>query len=123
VANLIWHPADQDTVYFNPLGVYRPSDELKLYYEVSGIAAGEEYTTQVLVRRGSGGGGVLKKLFGGGGAAISVKFQERSGADPGVQRAIALDRLKPGTYTLEVAITDAAGRKDRRQHEFQVVAR
>jgi hypothetical protein len=52
-----------------------------------------------------------------------VKFTERAGADPGVQRAIALDRLKPGTYTLEVTVSDAAGRKDRRQRQFQVVER
>ncbi len=123
VANLVWRPAEQDTVFFNPIGVYRPSDELRLYYEVNGIAPGSEYTTQVLVKRGSGGGGLFKKLFGGGGAAISIKFQERADADPGVHRAIALDRLKPGTYTLEVAVTDAAGRKDRRQREFQVAAR
>jgi hypothetical protein len=123
VANLTWQPAERDTVYFNPLGAYRPSDELRLYYEVRGIAAGEEYTTQVQVKRGSGGGGLLKKIFGGGGAAISVKFQERADADPGVQRAIDLDRLKPGAYTLEVTITDAAGRKDRRQHQFEVVER
>ena len=123
VANLVWHPAERDTVYFNPLGAYRPTDELRLYYEVRGIAAGEAYTTQVQVKRGSGSGGLLKKIFGGGGAAISVKFQERAGADPGVQRAIALDRLKPGAYTLEVTITDAAGRKDRRQHQFEVVER
>lgn len=122
-ANLVWQPEGQDTVYFNPLGVYRPAEEMRLYYEVTGIPAGADYTTQVLVRKGSGGGGLLRKLFGGSGAAISVRFQERAGQHPGIQRAIALDRLKPGSYTLEVTVTDAEGRRDRRRREFQVAVR
>ena len=123
VADLTWVPPAGDTVYFNPLGAYRASDELRVYYEVTGIPAGEEYTTEVQVRRGSGGGGVLKKIFGGGGAAITVKFEERAPEAAGVQRTIALDRLKPGQYTLEVAVEDASGRKDRRRREFQVVGK
>jgi hypothetical protein len=81
------------------------------------------YTTQVLVRRGSGGGGLLKKIFGGGGTAISVRFEEQVDAEPGIARSIALDKLRPGTYTLEVTVTDIRGRKDRRQREFQVAQR
>ncbi|HET6795888.1 MAG TPA: hypothetical protein VFH40_01910, partial [Gemmatimonadales bacterium] len=36
-------------------------------------------------------------------------------------RTLKLDRLKPGNYVLEVVVTDAEGRKDRRTQEFQVV--
>ena len=123
VANLVWRPTEADTVFFNPTRVHRAAEELRLYYELSGLPVGERYTTQVLVRRGSGGGGLLKKIFGGGGAAISVRFEEQVDAQPGILRTIALDKLRPGTYTLEVTVTDVRGRKDRRQREFQVAQR
>jgi len=122
-ANLTWRPTQSDTVFFNPTRVHRAAEELRLYYELHGLPIGEMYTTQVLVRRGSGGGGVLKKIFGGGGTAISVRFEEQADAQPGILRSIALDKLRPGTYTLEVTVTDIRGRKDRRQREFQVAQR
>ena len=122
-ANLTWRPTESDTVFFNPTRVHRAAQELRLYYELHGLPVGEMYTTQVLVRRGSGGGGLLKKIFGGGGTAISVRFEEQVDAEPGIARSIALDKLRPGTYTLEVTVTDIRGRKDRRQREFQVAQR
>ena len=123
-ANLIWQASEADTVFFNPTRVHRAAEELRLYYELHGLPVGEMYTTQVLVRRGDGGGGgFLRKVFGGGGAAISVRFEEQAGPTPGIMRTIALDKLRPGTYTLEVTVTDVRGRKDRRQREFQVAPR
>lgn len=120
-ANLTWEPAAGDTVFFNPLRTYRRSESMRVYYELAGIPEGERYATQVAVKRGSGGRNLLQKIFGGSGAAITVRFEESAPSVPGIQREISLERLKPGAYTLEVTVTDAAGRKDTRQRQFQVV--
>ena len=77
---------------------------------------------QVTVKRGKGGGGFLKKIFGGGASALSVKFQEHSTtATTSMHRSLSLAKLRPGDYTLEVTITDAAGRTDKRSEPFEVV--
>ncbi len=120
-ANLVWEQAPGDTVFFNPLRTYRPGETMRVFYEVLGIAPGTRYATQVAVKRGTGDRNLLQKIFGGGGAAITVRFEEEATASTGVQREIALDKLKPGMYTLEVTVTDPSGRKDRRQQRFQIL--
>ena len=118
----VWHPAPGDTVFFNPLRTFRTGEEMQLYYEVVGLPAGGDYSTQVAVKRGKGGGGFLKKIFGGGGSALSVKFQEHANASTAaVRRTLSLAKLKPGDYTLEVSVTDGAGRTDKRAEQFEVV--
>jgi hypothetical protein len=95
---------------------------MELYYEVEGLSTGDPYTVHVTVRKHGGGGGLFKKIFGGGSAAISLKFEERARPPlAAAHRSLKLDRLKPGSYDLEVAINDQNGRKDRRIQEFQVV--
>ncbi len=120
-ANLVWEQAPGDTVFFNPLRTYRSGESMRVFYEVLGIAPGERYATQVAVKRGTGNRTLMQKIFGGGGAAITVRFEEEATPSSGVQREIALEDLKPGMYTLEVTVTDGAGRRDRRQQQFQVV--
>jgi hypothetical protein len=77
---------------------------------------------ELSVRKKGSSGGLFRKIFGGGGAAIRLKFQEQA-TSPRVNthRSLQLDRLKPGQYVLDVQVTDASGRRDRRQQEFQVV--
>jgi GWxTD domain-containing protein len=120
-ANLSWRRTADDTVLFNPLRTYRRSDEMELYYEIEGLHP-SPYTIQVEVRKKGSGGGLFRKIFGGGGAAIRLKFEEQA-TTPFVtsHRRLRLDRLKPGNYVLELLVVDAAGRKDRRSQEFQVV--
>ena len=120
-ANLAWRRAPDDTVLFNPLRTYRRDEEMELYYEIDGLRP-TPYTVELAVKKKGGGGGLFRKIFGGGGAAIKLKFQEQA-TTPQVttHRRLQLDRLKPGEYVLEVQVTDANGRKDRRTQEFQVV--
>ena len=125
VAHLAWtSDVTGDSVLFNPLGLYAHTDTLQVYYEVFGIAPGAGYTTQIEVRKGKGGGGVLRKVFGGGGTSIKLRFQDRAGpAGAGLHRDVSLEKLGPGTYTLRVTVTDAAGKDDRREARFTVVGR
>ncbi len=117
-----WQPVPGDTVFFNPLRTFRVGEEMQLYYEVSGLGINSTYSTQLAVRRGRGGGGFLKKIFGGGGSAISVKFSEQvSRPSLAVHRTLSLQKLQPGEYSLEVTVTDGAGRTDRRLEPFEVV--
>ncbi len=125
MAHLAWKSESTgDSVLFNPLGLYTPTDTLQVYYEVYGIAQGAGYTTQIEVRKGKGGGGLLGKIFGGGAGAIKLRFQDRAGpSGVGLHRDVSLEKLSPGTYTLRVTVSDAAGNDDRREERFTVVGR
>jgi len=122
-SNLLWHRSAGDTVLFNPLHTFKRSEDMELYYEIQGLETGSPYTVRVAVRRQGGGGGLLKKIFGGGSAALSLKFDAHATAlVESAHRTLKLEGLKPGSYTLEVLLSDGAGRKDRREQEFRVVA-
>lgn len=122
VSSLGWAREGADTVYFNPLRRFRRADEMLVYYDVTGIAAGADYSTELEVRK-EGGGGFLRRLFGGGGAAISLTFDEEKRPEPGIERAVSLAKLGPGRYTVTVKVTDTAGRSDERSADFEVVGR
>ena len=120
--NLTWHRSEQDTVRFNPLQTFKRSEEMQLYYEVGGLRPGGAYEVRLAVRKQGGGGGLFRKIFGGGGAALSLKFEARATESfESAHRGLQLERLKPGTYVLEVTVTDNEGRKDQRARSFQVV--
>jgi GWxTD domain-containing protein len=119
--NLYWRRTDADTVMFNPLRTFKRSDEMQLYYEVEGLSSGTPYSVRIAVRKRGGSGGLFRKIFGGGGAQISLKFDEQATFPvASSQRALDLERLKPGHYTLEVVVEDGQGRTDRRTAEFEV---
>jgi GWxTD domain-containing protein len=119
--NLAWRRTPDDTVLFNPLRIYRRSEEMELYYEIDGLKP-SPYTVELTVKKKGSGGGIFKKIFGGGGAAIRLKFEEQA-TTPRVSthRRLQLSRLKPGNYVLDLLVVDAAGRRDHRAQEFQVV--
>jgi GWxTD domain-containing protein len=120
-ANLAWRRTPDDTVLFNPLRTYRRNEEMELYYEIDGLRP-TPYTVELSVKKKGGGGGLFRKIFGGSGAAIRLKFQEQATTSRvTTHRRLQLDRLKAGEYVLEVQVTDADGRKDRRRQEFRVV--
>jgi GWxTD domain-containing protein len=120
--NLAWRRPDADTVLFNPLETFKRSEEMQLYYEVGGLQPGSPYEVRLAVRKQGGGGGLFRKIFGGGGAAMSLKYEGRAtAAMEAAHRGLKLDRLKPGSYVLELTVTDSEGRKDQRARPFQVV--
>jgi GWxTD domain-containing protein len=120
--NLFWRRTAEDTVVFNPLRTFKKQEDMELYYEVEGLSAGTEYTVRIAVRKQGGGGGLLKKIFGGGSAQISLKFEETASFPvTNTSRTLKLDKLKPGSYSLEVAVEDDQGRSDKRVQPFQVV--
>ncbi|HKU62821.1 MAG TPA: GWxTD domain-containing protein [Gemmatimonadales bacterium] len=120
--NLYWRRNAADTVVFNPLRTFRRNEDMELYYEVEGVAAGSKYDVRIAVRKQGKNGGLLKKVFGGGSAQLSLKFDETA-AFPitATHRSLRLNKLKPGNYSLEVEVEDGQGRRDRRAQAFTVV--
>jgi GWxTD domain-containing protein len=115
-ANLTWKPTPTDTIYFNPLGRYRKTTEMQLYYEVYGLQSGAPIKTELLITK-SGGGGFLG-LFGSRKPAIKLAYTDNAeGEMTRVRRTVALDRLGAGKYMMEVIATDAAG-SHRRSHAY-----
>jgi hypothetical protein len=122
--NLIWQPSPGDSVFFNPNARYRQDDVVQLYYEVYGLRPGADYETQLVVKRGNGSGGFLGlgKIFGGGSTPISLRFEEQASDQVvRIQRSIQLKRLKPGSYRLQLLVTDENGNTQRREQNFEVV--
>jgi len=118
-ANLIWHPAPADTVWFNPLGRFRRRTPMELYYEVYGLASGTPFQTEILLRK-QGGGGLLG-LFGPKKPALRLAFEEQAdGPTTRVQRTVSLERLQPGRYWVEVLVKNATGSRHRSLASFEV---
>ncbi len=121
--NLSWSPAPGDTVYLSPLGTFRRSETLELYYELIGADPFESHTTTLVVRKGSGSGAsFMTGQTAAGSAKITLKFDEQAPRGRWVaQRSVSLEKLKPGNYTLEITVTAANGIKDVRRRSFRVV--
>jgi hypothetical protein len=118
-AHLTWRPADQDTVWFNPTQRFIRKETMELYYEVHGIGPQSTYHTEVRVYK-EGSGKVLG-IFGGKKPTIRLAFDDvASGESSPVRRGIALDRLSPGRYWIEVAIKDEVGSERASRSAFEV---
>jgi len=119
---LVWAPAAAaDSAWFHPRAAFRADDPMELLVEVVGVAPLTPYRLEIAVRRP--GGGVFRRLFGGGGTAVRVTFAgEHPGGVARVQRTLALDRLAPGAYELEVLLrVEGAGGVVRRMRSFTVI--
>ena len=118
--NLGWRlPGSADSVFFNPLETFPQASNLELYYELYGLSAGVEYTTEIEVVKP--GGGLLRSLFGGGGKRISLTFsQVGAGAVTPVRRTLGLQDLDPGTYRLTLSLEGPEGLSIEHTRRFEV---
>lgn len=96
----------------NPLNAFTSSASAELYYEVSGLAPGEEYRAEIELRREKGG----KR-------AVSLAFSERAtGMVTPVVQSVDLSTVRPGRYALVVKVTSAAGAEATRSATLYVIA-
>ena len=114
-----WRSPTADTAWANPRGRYRTDEELQLYFEVSGPEQGTRYRTQIAIDR-------LERGMTGGcdarGTALTLSFDgEHPGRVAREQRAVSLDRLRPGEYLMAVTISSEAGARVTRCRHFTVV--
>ena len=118
-AHLTWRPPGGDTVWFNPTRLFNGKETMELYYEVHGLRPQATYHTEVRVYKA--GSGKFLGVFGGRKPAIRLAFDDMStGLSTPVRRGIALDRLSPGSYWIEVAIKDDAGSVRASRSAFEV---
>jgi GWxTD domain-containing protein len=119
---LVWTPGgDADSAWFHPRAAFQATDPMELLVEVGGVAPLAPYRLEIAVRRP--GGGIFRRLFGGGGTAVRVTFAaEHPGGVARVRRTLALDRLAPGAYELEVRLrVEGVDGEVRRTRTFTVV--
>ena len=119
---LAWAPsAEPDSAWFNPRAAFRADDLMELFVEVAGVAPLAPYRLEIAVRRP--GGGILRRIFGGGGTAVRVTFAaEHPGGVARVGRVLALDRLTPGVYEVEVVLrVEGVSGEVRRTRPFTVI--
>ena len=116
-----WRPRANDTAWVNPLRRFSAAEPMQLYFEVSGVAAGEAYRTKLAIFMVSSDTTVSQRaedlVASGGTPAISLGFSDlHPGGVVPVRREISLQRLKPGEYVLQVTLeTGSAERVVRRQ--------
>ena len=121
---LPWRTPKGDTAWANPLHSFHTAEPMQLYFEVTGLPPGTRYRYDLTVAKPGSGSmtHAIGKLFGGGGTEMKLSFNQVSngGADM-VNREFSLEKLKPGRYVLEIAVTTASGEKAVRSREFVVV--
>jgi tetratricopeptide (TPR) repeat protein len=130
---LVWLPRTRpdsgtavDTVLLNPLERYPAGSVTELYYELSGLAPGASYHTEIRLER-VGGRSLFARiggLFGGGRPPVLLEFDAvATGSVTRIHRGVSLRGVAPGSYVLSVVLTDpASGSRVTRQRRLQVVA-
>ncbi|MGE3525413.1 MAG: hypothetical protein AB7I33_05785 [Gemmatimonadales bacterium] len=108
----VWTPTPRDTVWFNPLGTFRPADAMELYYEVYGLPPGAVFRTRLAVYRSD------REQ-----AEIAFDFSEQAAprGPTRVHRSIELSRLRSGDYTFEVGLTGPDGTVVTKRRQFTVL--
>jgi GWxTD domain-containing protein len=107
-----WVTEVGDTVLLAPSRLFRQRGEVQIYYEVSGARAGNVYRHQITVLEAKRRVDEAKRR-----PLVSLSFDELAGGDlVRSRRSLQLDRLKPGSYFVEVTIAapDGSARARRR---------
>jgi hypothetical protein len=88
-------------VPLHPLNAFTRQSDAELYYQVNGLAAGQEYQTRVQLFLAS---------EAGADAAVTLSFTDQAAARfVEVQRTIGLRNLDPGRYRVRVSVTGPGG--------------
>ena len=103
------------------LGTRRAGSDLDIYYDVCGLEEGAAFTTRVSVVKNESG---LRRLFGSSVDPIAVSYDETA-RGPAIRRhrALSFEAMPPGSYTVDIVVTDGSGRRREKDLEFQVFTR
>jgi len=114
-----WYNSLGEKVLINPLGAWRTGEELELYAEVYGAAAGAPLAIELVATRRKSGTGFVR--IGKKGRSLTVKSDElaRGPLSP-IRKTLSLANLAPGNYVIALRVTDGAGTVVERQRSILV---
>ncbi len=121
---LWWTSPRGDTSWIAPSAAFHRAAGMLLGFEVAGLPAGASYRTELTVVRVAGRD-VARQLASATLRGKSMFRLALSGVAPGglidTHRDLSLEKLGPGDYILEVAITSPAGIRAVRRRHFTVI--
>ena len=112
-----WVTDAADTVLLAPSQIFRRGSDLELYYEVAGATARTSYRHEITVLKGENRRSGRRPL-------VSLAFDEAA-ADSLIRshRTVRLDRLKEGSYLVEVKVSSARGESQVRRRSIRIIDR
>ena len=115
---ITWITDAQDTVLLAPTALIRQNANVEIYYEASGVTPGLEYRHEITVLRSERPGSTRRRPL------VALSFDEKA-ADSVVRahRSFRLERLKEGSYVVEVKITAPDGSSQTRQRPIRLIDR
>jgi GWxTD domain-containing protein len=113
-----WTTDRADSVLLAPASRFRQRSEVGLYYEVTGATPGMMYRHDVTVLRPANPASDKRRPL------VALSFDEKA-ADSTIRshRTVRLDRLKAGSYVMEVKVTGPEGRSQTRHRSIHVIGR
>ena len=114
-----WSNSLGEKVLINPLGAWRTGEDLELYAEVYGAAAGAPLAVELIATKRKSGTGYVK--IGTKGRSLTVKSDELAlGPMSPIRKTLSLASLAPGNYVIALRVTDATGTVVERQRNILV---
>ncbi len=113
-----WVTDAADTVLLAPSALFRRGSEIRLYYETSGVTRGLRYRHEITVLRPEGRDGRRGRPL------VALSFEEE--APDSVmrsRRSVRLERLKEGSYVVEVMVTGPDGESQLRRRAIRLIDR
>lgn len=111
-----WITEGADTVLLAPASLFRKGSEVELYYEARGASPGVTYRHEITVLRPRNRASDKRRPL------VAVSFDEEA-ADAIIRshRTMRLERLKEGSYLMEVKITAPDGSSRIRQRALRLI--
>jgi GWxTD domain-containing protein len=111
-----WITEAADTVLLAPSKIFRKGADLELYYEVAGATAGASYRHEITVLKAEVGRSGRRRSL------VSLSFEEAA-ADSLIRshRTVKLDRLKVGSYLVEVKVAGNDGAAEIRRRSIRII--
>jgi GWxTD domain-containing protein len=113
-----WITDASDTVLLAPSKIFRKGSDLELYYEVAGAAAGESYRHEITVLKAETGRSDRRRPL------VALAFEEAA-LDSVIRshRTVKLERLKAGSYVVEVKVSRNGGEPEVRRRAIRIMER
>ncbi len=113
-----WVTESADTVLLAPSSLFRKGSEVGLYYEATGATPGVMYRHEITVLRPNTRASDKRRPL------VAVSFDEKApAATIRSHRTVRLERLKEGSYLVEVKITAPDGSSRIRQRSLRLTGR